>query len=58
MLLLDAEGTEIILEPFDPRLAERTQMILPCNRLLVFRQDTVFIPQKRKSSSEWFQELK
>ncbi|CAK9101811.1 Phenolphthiocerol/phthiocerol polyketide synthase subunit C ((Phenol)carboxyphthiodiolenone synthase subunit C) (Beta-ketoacyl-acyl-carrier-protein synthase I) (Phthiocerol synthesis polyketide synthase type I PpsC) [Durusdinium trenchii] len=39
MLLLDAEGTEIILEPFDPRLAERTQMILPCNRLLVFRQD-------------------
>ena len=39
MLLLDHEGSEILLEPFDPRFSEGAQMILPTNRLLIFRQD-------------------
>lgn len=39
MLLLDDDGTELILEPFDSRFCEGAQMILPTNRLVVFRQD-------------------
>ena len=32
---------ELILEPFDSRFCEGAQMILPTNRLVVFRQDPV-----------------
>ncbi|CAJ1446693.1 unnamed protein product [Effrenium voratum] len=39
MLLLDDEGSELELQPFDERFGEARQMKLPGNRLVLFRQD-------------------
>ncbi|CAE7353689.1 swnK, partial [Symbiodinium sp. CCMP2456] len=38
-LLLDAEGSEISLEPFDHQIHKPVSLDLPSNRLVLFRED-------------------